>query len=135
MFRFHQPVSFKHCDPAGIVFYPRYFEMINDCIETFFAAVADWPFMEIHKVGAVPTAEIRTRFVRPSRLGDHLILSLAATQIGRTSLGLTISGACGAETRFETEQTLVKVDNAGTPTPWPEPVRESLQQFKERLDQ
>lgn len=135
MFRFHQPVSFKHCDPAGIVFYPRYFEMINDCIETFFSAVAEWSFVEIHKDGAVPTAEIRTRFLRPSRLGDHLILSLAVTHVGRTSLGLTIDCACGQETRFETEQTLVNIDGAGTPAPWPDEVRDRLQQFKERLDQ
>ncbi|MEL6103010.1 MAG: acyl-CoA thioesterase, partial [Pseudomonadota bacterium] len=26
-FQFLQKVLFKHCDPAGIVFYPRYFEM------------------------------------------------------------------------------------------------------------
>ncbi|CPO21707.1 4-hydroxybenzoyl CoA thioesterase [Bordetella pertussis] len=26
-------VRFRHCDPAGIVFYPRYFEMINDFVE------------------------------------------------------------------------------------------------------
>ena len=26
-------VAFRHCDPAGIVFYPRYFEMINDFVE------------------------------------------------------------------------------------------------------
>ncbi|WP_269582873.1 acyl-CoA thioesterase [Roseibium sp. Sym1] len=135
MFRYHQPVSFKHCDPAGIVFYPRYFEMINDCIETFFSAIAEWPFLEIHQNGAVPTAEIRTRFIRPSRLGDHLILSLAATRVGRTSFGLTISCACGEETRFETEQTLVNVDSAGKPAAWPDEVRERLLQFKERLDQ
>ena len=30
-----QAVLFRHCDPAGIVFYPRYFEMLNDCVEAF----------------------------------------------------------------------------------------------------
>ena len=34
-FTLTQKVLFKHCDPAGIVFYPRYFEMINDCVEAF----------------------------------------------------------------------------------------------------
>jgi 4-hydroxybenzoyl-CoA thioesterase len=36
LFSINQKVLFKHCDPAGIVFYPRYFEMINDCVEAFF---------------------------------------------------------------------------------------------------
>jgi 4-hydroxybenzoyl-CoA thioesterase len=26
-------VRFAHCDPAGIVFYARYFEMINGVVE------------------------------------------------------------------------------------------------------
>lgn len=135
MFRYHQPVSFKHCDPAGIVFYPRYFEMINDCIETFFEVVAEWPFKDIHKSGAVPTAEIRTRFVRPSRLGDHLVLVLGTTGVGRTSFSLTIEGRCADETRFETTQTLVNVDGDGKPTAWPEPVRQRLVHFMEGQDQ
>src|SRR5260370_493059 len=29
-------VLFRHCDPAGIVFYPRYFEMVNDLVEEWF---------------------------------------------------------------------------------------------------
>lgn len=32
-------IEFNHCDPAGIVFYPRYFEMVNSVIENFFADV------------------------------------------------------------------------------------------------
>jgi 4-hydroxybenzoyl-CoA thioesterase len=35
-FVMNQKVLFKHCDPAGVVFYPRYFEMINDCVEALF---------------------------------------------------------------------------------------------------
>ena len=31
------PIEFNHCDPAGIVFYPRYFEMTNSVVENFFA--------------------------------------------------------------------------------------------------
>ena len=33
------PVRFQHCDPAGIVFYPRYLEMINQTVEEWFAAM------------------------------------------------------------------------------------------------
>ena len=36
-FTYEEKVLFRHCDPAGIVFFPRYFEMINDCVEYFFA--------------------------------------------------------------------------------------------------
>ena len=33
-------IEFNHCDPAGIVFYPRYFEMVNSVCENFFREVA-----------------------------------------------------------------------------------------------
>ena len=29
-------VQFAHCDPAGIVFYARYFEIINEVVEDWF---------------------------------------------------------------------------------------------------
>lgn len=53
-------IRFPQCDPAGIVFYPRYFEML---LRQF----PDAP------VGAVPVA-VRTRFLRPNRLGDTIEL-------------------------------------------------------------
>ena len=43
-FTYKQKVLFKHCDPAGIVFYPRFFEMINDAVEALFSDVLNWPF-------------------------------------------------------------------------------------------
>ncbi|GAB2188023.1 acyl-CoA thioesterase [Roseibium sp. LAB1] len=124
MFRFEQSILFKHCDPAGIVFYPRYFEMMNDCVEAFFDNVIGWPFKDIHKTGAVPTAEIRTRFLAPSRLGDHLVLALEVSRVGRSSCGMAITAQCDGEARFETELTLVNVDNGGKPEAWPEQVKQ-----------
>ena len=37
-------IEFNHCDPAGIVFYPRYFEMVNSVVENFFREVAGHSF-------------------------------------------------------------------------------------------
>ncbi|WP_420858318.1 acyl-CoA thioesterase [Marivivens marinus] len=117
---------FRHCDPAGIVFFPRYFEMINDCVEHFFAECLGWPFEEIHKVEAVPTAEISTRFVAPSRHGDRLRLTLTVTRVGRSSLGYRIEGTCDDAPRFTAEATLVYVDGSGKPTPWTQDIRDKL---------
>ena len=40
------PVEFNHCDPAGIVFYARYFEMTNSVCENFFAEVVRRSYAE-----------------------------------------------------------------------------------------
>lgn len=124
-FNFPQKVLFKHCDPAGIVFYPRYFEIINDCVEAFFEDLGT-PFETLHHTGAVPTAEIQTRFTAPSRHGDHLEILLEVTRLGRSSLGLEITATCGAQLRFTAQSTLVYINLDGRPTPWPEALRSAL---------
>ncbi len=125
-FLFEQAVLFRHCDPAGIVFYPRYFEMINDCVEAFFDQVLGLPFAKLHTQGGVPTAEIQTQFRRPSRIGDLLILELNCQRVGRSSLQISVEARCGDETRFASQSTLVFVDANGRPTAWPEAVRSLL---------
>ncbi|MEY1556147.1 acyl-CoA thioesterase [Yoonia sp. R2331] len=118
VFTFPQKVLFRHCDPAGIVFYPRYFEMINDCVEAFFAKLG-FPFEDIHKQSGVPTAQIETRFSAPSRHGDELLLTLAVARVGRSSLGLEIDAHAGRECRFSCSSTLVYINETGRAAPWP----------------
>lgn len=125
-FEFPQKVLFKHCDPAGIVFYPRYFEMLNDCVEAFFDEVLEMPFETLHATGGVPTAEITTRFHRPSRHGDRLVITLCVTRVGRSSAGLSFVATAGAETRLTARSTLVLVAADGRSRPWPEAVKQKL---------
>jgi len=132
-FEMPQKVLFRHCDPAGIVFFPRYFEMMNDCVEAFFDRIGH-PFETLHKSGAVPTAEIETRFLRPSRHGDALILSLRIAHLGRTSLRLSIDTACGPEARMTYRARLVHVGPAMTPAPWPAPLHAALSAHIEHED-
>lgn len=125
-FTLEQKVLFKHCDPAGIVFFPRYFEMINDCVEHFFDESLDWPFENLLQTNGVPTAEISTRFVAPSRHGDRLNLTLTITHVGRSSLSYRMDATCGAEKRFEAKATLVQVDRNGKAVAWPDHIRRKL---------
>lgn len=122
-----QKVQFKHCDPAGIVFYPRYFEMINDLVEAFFDEALDCPFEDLHRTGGVPTAEIAVQFTAPSRHGDRLTLALACTRLGRSSLDIRTEATCAGERRFVATQTLVLVDDAGKSRSWPDAIRAKLE--------
>ncbi|NBB98176.1 MAG: acyl-CoA thioesterase [Alphaproteobacteria bacterium] len=131
MYQFHQKVLFKHCDPAGIVFFPRYYEMVNDCVEAFFADVLDWPFEAMHQTGAVPTRAIESEFLTPARHGDALVLDLRITGLGRTSCSYSITARCGDETRFTHRATLVNVSANGRPAAWPAPVATKLEEVKD----
>jgi 4-hydroxybenzoyl-CoA thioesterase len=121
-----QKVLFRHCDPAGIVFFPRYFEMMNDLVEAFFDEALGYPFEQLLKTEGVPTAQIETRFVRPSYHGDLLQLRLWVKRLGTSSLTYRMTATCGEDLRFETRATLVHVDDAGRPCPWPDALRPLL---------
>ncbi len=125
-FTLTQKILFKHCDPAGIVFYPRYFEMINDCTEAFFDTSLGHPFETLHLTGGVPTAQIKTDFKAPSRHGDILQIELRCTRLGRASLGLKFTGRSGQEIRFKAASVLVYVDKSGKPHSWPTALRTAL---------
>jgi 4-hydroxybenzoyl-CoA thioesterase len=124
-----QKIIFRHCDPAGIVFYPRYFEMINDATEAFFADALDCPWEVLHETANIPTAEITTRFTAPSRHGDLLNIRIEVTNLGRSSLSLAFTATSGAETRFTANSTLVRIDKSGRPEPWPDDLRARLATF------
>ncbi len=128
---FHQKVLFKHCDLAGIVFYPRYFEMINDCVEAFFDTALDYPFEKLHLIGGMPTARIDATFTTPGRHADMLEIELSCLRLGRASLDLRFMARCMQSLRFKAESTIVFVNKEGKPEAWPLPLREALQQHLE----
>jgi 4-hydroxybenzoyl-CoA thioesterase len=130
-FTLQQKVRFQHCDPAGIVFYPRYFEMINATVEEWFAQRLGVPFETLHgSLGAaVPTVSLTVEFHAPSRHGDILEFRLRPTRIGRSSVGLSIEAYCGAEKRVSMESTLVFTSKgASNPDSWPENLRARISQ-------
>ena len=121
-----QKVLFKHCDPAGIVFYPRYFEMMNDCVEDFFSSELGFPFEQIHKKNGVPTAQIECTFSKPSYHGDRLVLTLWCMTLGGSSLTLNIKASCEEEKRFSSQLTIVYVGANGNPRAWPDSLRQAI---------
>ncbi|MCI5095008.1 MAG: acyl-CoA thioesterase [Rhodobacteraceae bacterium] len=125
-FEFPQKVLFKHCDPAGIVFYPRFFEMINDAVEFMFSDLIGWPFDKMHPTHGAPTAEFKVRFVSPCFHGDHLKLQITLNRLGGSSLSLTTRAFKGDQLCFEADQVLVCVGSTGRPNRWPDDVRHTI---------
>jgi 4-hydroxybenzoyl-CoA thioesterase len=125
-FTSHQTVRFAHVDAAGIVFYPRYFEMLNAAVEDYFAQSIGVDFAEIHiarKLG-VPTVRLEADFSAPSRLGDRLDFQHEIVQVGRSSVELAIKVFCGEDQRFQGTAVLVCMDLAsGKSVPWPPDMR------------
>jgi 4-hydroxybenzoyl-CoA thioesterase len=121
-------VEFNHCDPAGIVFYPRYFEMTNSVIENFFAERLGYSYAQItlQDRNGVPTVKIEAEFLRPSRLGDRLEFTLDVVHLDRSSVRFRLIAASGEAERMRAELTLVWVTPDGRAAPWPPALRERL---------
>lgn len=129
IFTHSAPVRFHHCDPAGIVFYPRYFDMANEAVESWFAARLGTPFWALHgPMGlATPTVAMEVRFTAPSRHGDLLSIAIRALKVGRASLDIATTITAEAETRMEMRSTLVLTQrDGGRPCRWPDDIRARL---------
>ncbi len=105
-------VRFAHCDAAGIVFYPRYFELITALQEDWFDQALDANFHDLHlrRNLITPTVKLDCVFRRPSLLGEDLQLSWRVRQIGRSSLTAMVTIAHAGEIRVEAEIKLVFAD-------------------------
>lgn len=124
-------VEFNHCDPAGIVFYPRYFEMTNSVCEGFFRDVVGVPFAAMMAAGnGVPTARVETDFRAPSRLGEVLDWTLEVEAVGGSSVTLRLAAQGAGEHRLTARLTLVWVTK-GRPTRWPDAMRQALARHQE----
>ncbi|EYR83790.1 thioesterase family protein [Shinella sp. DD12] len=111
MFEKVRIVRFRHCDPAGMVFYPRYVEMVHAAVEDWFADALGVTFAELHgpRQASVPVVTFSMEFFAPSRLGDALSIAVAVEHVGTSSLQLAINGRCGDEPRFASSQKLVHI--------------------------
>lgn len=125
-------VHFGDCDPAAIVFYPRYFEMLNALVEDWWRDMGlPWTELAGQRGLATPVSHLETHFLRPSAMGDALMLSLRVEAVGRSSLrlDLRVDGA-GGDARLHARQRMVCVTQGGRePRAWPEDVRAMLRQW------
>ena len=126
----YQIVRFQHCDPAGIVFYPRYYEMLNLTVEQFFEEKIGISFnqmqQELHVT--VPSVRIETDFFEASYLEDRLDFQLRLDKLGRSSLAFNISCRCGDEERLKALITLVCIDfSKKKAVAWPASVRSRIE--------
>jgi 4-hydroxybenzoyl-CoA thioesterase len=125
-------VRFGHCDAAGWVFYPRYFEMISDFVEDWFedGLEASAPGLFHHKHLLTPSVHFTVDFTRPTRFGDRLTFRLWTMKVGRTSCEVRIEASFHGELRMQVRQVLVFIRAAdGRATPIPPEVASRMKRF------
>ena len=76
-------VRWSEADPAGIVFYPRFFEWFDLGTEALFESLGlPWPEMfPAERIVGVPIVESGARFASPVRYGDLVRLETAVREV------------------------------------------------------
>ena len=131
------PIRFSNCDPAGIVYFPEFFDMINSLVEDWFTIGMDTSYADLMmraRIGT-PTIDIQCEFLKPCRYGERLTLALVVTKIGRTSFHLAESGMVEGELRWRTRHVLCFLSNeTSRPVAIPEALREKMARFMQGPD-
>jgi 4-hydroxybenzoyl-CoA thioesterase len=101
-------IEWGDCDPAGIIFFARYFDMFDVSTTILLERALGMKKIEYLKaydfIGH-PLVETRARFRLPTRFGDEVAIDTAVTGCGRSSFKVehrvTHNGALAVE-GFET---------------------------------
>ena len=75
-------IDWGDCDPAGIIFYPRYFDIFDAATSALFERVLGISKLELLKTfnfAGFPLVHTRARFLRPTRYGDDVTVNTAIT--------------------------------------------------------
>ncbi|HLK05983.1 MAG TPA: acyl-CoA thioesterase [Candidatus Acidoferrum sp.] len=80
-------VEWGDCDPAGIVYYPRFFEMFDSCTNALFESVGLKKQEVLKKYGlaGIPMVETSARFFVPSSFGDTVTVESTILEWGNSS--------------------------------------------------
>jgi 4-hydroxybenzoyl-CoA thioesterase len=131
-----EKIRFQHVDYAGIVFYPRFLEMLNCLVEDWFEEALDRPFSKMHETNGIPTVDLKIQFKKAARLGEILTKKLWVKNLGSASIlcGFKFEDQHG-KTCLEGEVTLVNVafqenKNDIKAEPFNEEMKKKLEKFK-----
>lgn len=104
-------IEWGDCDPAGIVYYPRYFVHFDNSTVALFAA-AGLPKHEMVKaydIVGIPMVDTRARFIIPSRWGETISIKSRIAEWRGSSFDVEHKVFKGAALAIEAWETRVWV--------------------------
>ena len=81
-------IEWGDCDPAGIIFYPRYFEIFDASTAALFERAIGMTKLHLLKTfdfAGFPLARTQARFLKPTRFGDNVTVETTVSFGGRSS--------------------------------------------------
>ena len=126
-------IRFSHTDPAGIVYFPEYFDMCNALIEDWLGQEMrlDYPTLTLKERLATPIVHAECDFYVPSRWGERLDLSLLVERVGTSSLTYRIIGHSAGTVRLAARIVVAFIHlDSGKPLPLPTAFRDKVEAYR-----
>jgi 4-hydroxybenzoyl-CoA thioesterase len=104
-------VEWGDCDPAGIVYFPRFFEYFDACTTALFEAAGFAKAEMLRRYGLVgiPLVEASAEFRAPASFGETVVVESQIVEWGKTSFRVehklykgSVLGVAGREKRVWT---------------------------------
>lgn len=104
-------IQWGDCDPANIVYYPRYFSMFDNSTSVLFEKAGFSKQDLVHKYGLVgiPMVDTRAKFYIPSTHGDWITIETKIESIKRSSFEVKHNVYKTADLAIEAFETRVLV--------------------------
>jgi 4-hydroxybenzoyl-CoA thioesterase len=86
-------IEWGDCDAAGIIFYPRYFEIFDASTAAVFEralGITKYQMFKTLPFSGWPLVKTNARFLKPTRFGDDVIVD-STIKFGRSSFEITHS--------------------------------------------
>jgi 4-hydroxybenzoyl-CoA thioesterase len=80
-------IEWGDCDPAGIIFYPRYFEIFDAATAALFEralGITKFQMFKTLEFSGFPLVRTQARFLKPTRFGDDVTVE-TTVKFGRSS--------------------------------------------------
>jgi 4-hydroxybenzoyl-CoA thioesterase len=84
-------IEWGDCDPAGIVYYPRYFAIFDACTSALIEralGMTKRDYLKAYDFAGHPLVNAHSRFLIPTRFGDDVRIESTVTRFHRSSFDL-----------------------------------------------
>lgn len=126
-------IRFSHTDPAGIVYFPNYFDFCNAVVEDFYTERlgVDYAKLIFERRRGTPIVHAGCDFFAPSVMGDSLDFTLLLDRVGKSSIEFSIYGHAQAILRLQARIVTVYMDlETRKSDPIPDDLRQRFVQYQ-----
>jgi 4-hydroxybenzoyl-CoA thioesterase len=81
-------IEWGDCDPAGIVYYPRYFAIFDACTSALIECalgMTKHDYLKAYDFSGHPLVNAHSRFIIPTRVGDDVTIESTIAEFRRSS--------------------------------------------------